>query len=82
MTLWRTVCVEILESGECVVPHKLPQHKADLSTHVNWNDYISDSILSDVDTAVPLSMIREVAKVFEYLPEGFQLQSRVAENYG
>ncbi|MCK4674395.1 MAG: 2-oxoglutarate dehydrogenase E1 component, partial [Gammaproteobacteria bacterium] len=67
----------ILESGECVVPHKLPQHKADLSTHVQWDRYIGDSILKNVDTSVPLSMIREVAKVFEQLPEGFQLQARV-----
>ncbi len=67
----------ILESGECVVPHKLPQHKADRSTHVSWNEYIGDSILKDVDTTVPLSMIREVGKVFEQLPAGFQLQPRV-----
>ena len=67
----------ILESGECVVPHKLPPHKADMSTHVNWNEYIVDSILKDIDTAVPLAMIREVGKVFEQLPAGFQLQPRV-----
>ncbi|NOQ69142.1 MAG: 2-oxoglutarate dehydrogenase E1 component, partial [Gammaproteobacteria bacterium] len=67
----------ILESGECIVPHKLPQHKADMSTHVSWNEYIGDSILKDVDTTVPLSMIREVGKVFEQLPAGFQLQPRV-----
>ncbi len=67
----------ILESGKCVVPHKLPDHKADLSTHINWSDYISDSILLDVDTGVSLTEFRDVAKVFEHLPEGFQLQPRV-----
>ena len=67
----------ILESGECVVPHKLPEHKADLSTHVSWNEFITDSILLDVDTRVPLKKLREVAKVFENIPQGFQLQPRV-----
>ena len=68
---------KILESGDCIVPHKLPEHKADLSTHIDWKEYTTDSILSDVDTTVPLEMIREVGKVFEHLPEGFQLQPRV-----
>ncbi len=67
----------ILESGECVVPHKLPEHLADPSTHVNWNVYLTDSILKDVDTSVPLSRVREVAEVFEKVPEGFLLQARV-----
>ncbi len=67
----------ILESGECVVPHKLPEHKADMSTHVTWDKYLADSILDDVDTTVPLAKIREVAKVMTAIPEGFQLQSRV-----
>jgi len=67
----------ILESGECVVPHKLPEHKADLSTHVSWNKFITDSILLDVDTRVSLKKLREVAKVFERIPQGFQLQPRV-----
>lgn len=68
---------EILESGECVVPHKLPKSKADQSTHINWNQYITDSILKDVDTSVSLKEIREVAKVFENIPGDFQLQPRV-----
>ncbi len=68
---------KILESGECVVPHKLPESEADMSTHVNWNGYLTDSILKDVDTSVSLAEVREVAEVFERLPEGFQLQPRV-----
>jgi 2-oxoglutarate dehydrogenase E1 component len=68
---------EILESGECVVPHKLPESKADLSTHVNWDKYISDSLLKDVDTNVPLSKIREVTEKIDQVPEGFQLHPRV-----
>ena len=67
----------ILESGECVVPHKLPESKADLSTHIDWNGYLTDSVLKDVDTSVSLAKIRQVAEVFERLPEGFQLQPRV-----
>ena len=68
---------KILESGTCVVPHKLPESLADQSTHVKWERYLADSILKDVDTTVPLSVIREVSKVFEKLPENFQLQPRV-----
>jgi 2-oxoglutarate dehydrogenase E1 component len=67
----------ILESGECIVPHKLPEHLADLSTHVDWSGFVTDSILQDVDTSVPLTRIREVAEAFEQIPEGFQLQPRV-----
>jgi len=29
----------ILESGECIVPHKLPEHLADLSTHISWSKF-------------------------------------------
>lgn len=68
---------KILESGQCVVPHKLPEHLADLSTHMEWSGFICDSILQDVDTTVSLARIRQVAKVFESLPAGFQLQPRV-----
>ena len=68
---------KILESGECVVPHKLPESEADISTHVNWARYTTDSILKDVDTSVELSVLREVAKTMNTVPTGFKLQSRV-----
>jgi 2-oxoglutarate dehydrogenase E1 component len=67
----------ILESGECIVPHKLPEHLADLSTHISWSKFITDSILQDVDTTVALANIREVAETFEQVPKDFQLQPRV-----
>ncbi|MFV2003842.1 MAG: 2-oxoglutarate dehydrogenase E1 component [Gammaproteobacteria bacterium] len=68
---------EILESGECIVPHKLPKSEADQSTYISWDEFITDSILKEVETATPLTMLREVAKVFERIPANFQLQSRV-----
>jgi 2-oxoglutarate dehydrogenase E1 component len=68
---------KILESGQCVVPHILPRSKSDQSTHVNWNLYTTDSILKDVDTTVPLDMVREVGETMVHIPDGFQLQSRV-----
>ncbi len=68
---------KILESGECVVPHKLPASKADLSTHMDWSEYTCDSILKEIDTGAALESIREVGKTFEQIPEGFMLQSRV-----
>jgi 2-oxoglutarate dehydrogenase E1 component len=74
--MWHSVR-KILESGECVVPHKLPEFKADLSTHVKWGQYVADSILLDVDTTVSLKTIRQVAKAMNQVPPGFQLQPRV-----
>ena len=68
---------KILESGACVVPHKLPESQADQSTHVKWEKYLSDSILTDVDTSVQLSAIRKVGDVLSQLPENFQLHPRV-----
>ena len=68
---------KILESGECIVPHKLPEFKADLSTHVKWGKYVADSILKDVDTTVSLKTIRKVATAMNQVPRGFQLQARV-----
>ncbi len=68
---------KIMESGQCVVPHKLPEHLADLSTHVDWSNFLTDSILQDVDTTVALEKIREVGEVFEDIPQDFQLQPRV-----
>lgn len=68
---------EILESGECVVPHKLPESQADMSTHVSWGEYTTDSILLEVDTTISLPRMREVAEAMVNVPENFQLQSRV-----
>ncbi len=68
---------QILESGACVVPHKLPESAADSSTYVNWKRYLVDSILKDVDTTVSLARLREVASVMENIPENFQLHPRV-----
>jgi len=59
---------KILESGACVVPHKLPEHLADMSTHVDWSGFLTDSILQDVDTTVALEKVREVGEVFEDIP--------------
>jgi len=68
---------EILEAGECVVPHKLPDSQADLSTHVSWAPFITDSILNDVDTTVSLEQFRHVAKGMNFVPPNFPLQPRV-----
>jgi 2-oxoglutarate dehydrogenase E1 component len=68
---------EILESGECVVPHKLPNSQADQSTHVSWLEYVEDSILADVDTTVSIERFREVATGMNYVPPDFPLQPRV-----
>ena len=68
---------EILESGACIVPHKLPESKADMSTHVKWQQYVTASILDDVDTTVTLQTVRNVGHAINTVPENFRLHPRV-----
>ena len=66
-----------LESGRCVLPHKLPNGIDDNAEHLDWKQYISASLLDDVETGVSIEIIRELAATLEQLPEGFELQDRV-----
>ena len=66
-----------LESGQCVLPHKLPRGGHDEADHLDWKRYTSASLLDDVETGVPIETIRKLAAVLEQLPEGFELQGRV-----
>lgn len=70
---------EILETGECVVPKRLPDSHIIESAPVGWGEYISASTLQDVDTTITLPLMRKVAAAMVYVPDGFQLQSRVAK---
>ena len=69
----------VLEAGECVVPHKLPESEADRSTLINWKKYTSDSVFNGADTTISLETIRELDAKLEHLPEGFVVQPRVAK---
>jgi len=66
-----------LESGRCVLPHKLPNGFHDDAEHPDWKIYTTASLLDDVETGVPIETIRELAATLEQLPEGFELQDRV-----
>ena len=66
-----------LESGRCVLPHKLPGNNHDSVEHPDWGRYTSASLLDDVETGVPIETIRQLAATLEQLPEGFELQGRV-----
>lgn len=66
-----------LESGRCVLPHKLPDSSPDKTMHMDWKPYSSASLLDDVETGVPIETIRKLATALQQLPEGFELQSRV-----
>ena len=66
-----------LESGHCVLPHKLPNASRDYVEHIDWKAYTAASLLDDVETGVPIETIRELAAAMEHLPEGFELQGRV-----
>lgn len=66
-----------LESGHCVLPHKLPNGIHDTAEHLDWKSYTNASLLDDVETGVSIETIRELAVSLEQLPEGFELQGRV-----
>ncbi len=68
---------KMLESGQCVLPHKLPNGIYDSAEHLDWKSYTSASLLDDVETGVSIETIRELAATLEQLPEGFELQARV-----
>jgi 2-oxoglutarate dehydrogenase E1 component len=66
-----------LESGHCVLPHKLPKDSPDTAEHIDWKLYSKASVLEDVETGVSIETIRELAATLEQMPEGFELQGRV-----
>jgi 2-oxoglutarate dehydrogenase E1 component len=66
-----------LETGRCVLPHKLPDGSPDKTMHMDWKPYSKASLLDDVETGVPIETIRKLATTMQQLPEGFDLQSRV-----
>ncbi|UCB54500.1 MAG: 2-oxoglutarate dehydrogenase E1 component [Thiotrichales bacterium] len=66
-----------LESGHCVLPHKLPSGSKGAVIPINWKQYTRASLLDDIETGVPIETIRELAAGIEQLPEGFVLQGRV-----
>jgi len=68
---------QILESGDCVVPHILPEEQIDQSVHIDWHPYMTASILDSVETGVPIKLLREVSAVMTHVPDGVVLNSRV-----
>ena len=68
-----------LETGYCLVPHKLQDEEIDASEHMDWKPYITASILDDTESGVELETIRKISAKLEQLPEGFELQARVAK---
>ncbi len=70
---------DVLEAGNCVVQHKLPDARADRSTLVDWKSYTTASILDETTTAVPLQDLRRLQKLLDVLPDGFLLHDRVAK---
>ncbi len=66
-----------LESGQCVLPHKLPDGSPDTTMHMDWAPYTMASLLDDIETGVSIETMRGLAVILEQLPEGFELQGRV-----
>lgn len=70
---------EVLEAGNCVVPHKLPDEEVDTSDLIDWTPYTCSTTLDDVDTGVSIDEMRRLSDIMQQLPEGFSLNARVAK---
>ncbi len=70
---------QILEAGECVVPHKLPEEKSDQSPHVDWRPFTVQSILDSADTKINMQQLRETGEAMTVVPDGFTLHPRVVK---
>ncbi|MGD8710417.1 MAG: 2-oxoglutarate dehydrogenase E1 component, partial [Ectothiorhodospiraceae bacterium] len=65
-----------LDAQEVVAPHILSGVHNDYA--VDWRPYLEATWEEDVDTSVPLERIRRLQENLESLPEGFELNPRVA----
>ena len=72
---------DVLEAGDCVVPHFIPDDQVDHSKRVDWQQFLSQSINEDVDTTVDTQTIKKVTEVMLDIPDGFELHSRVSKIY-
>ncbi len=70
---------KVLEAGDCVVPHKLPDDEVDTSDLMDWTPYTNCSTLEDVDTGVAVDVMRKLSDTMQQLPDGFSLNPRVAK---
>ena len=70
---------KILEAGDCVVPHKLPEEQVDTSELIDWSPFTNCSTLEDVDTGVAVDVMRKLSDTMQQLPDGFTLNPRVAK---
>ena len=73
---------KVLEAGDCVVPHKLPDEQVDVSDLIDWKPFTNCSTMDDVDTGVAIDVIRKLSDSMQQLPDGFSLNPRVAKIIG
>ena len=73
---------KILEAGDCVVPHKLPDDEVDSSDFIDWKPYTQCSSMEDVDTGVAIDLMRKLSDTMQRLPDGFKLNPRVEKIVG
>lgn len=72
----------VLEDGDCVVPHKLPDEQVDASDLIDWKPFTLCSTMDDVDTGVAIDVMRKLSDSMQQLPDGFSLNPRVAKIVG
>ena len=70
---------KVLEAGDCVVPHKLPDDEVDNSDLIDWTPFTNCSTTEDVETGVAIDEMRKLNDAMQQLPEGFSLNPRVAK---
>ena len=76
-----TAYQKALDAGDSVVPNFLPRENVRYPYYVDWTPYIGKSIPADVDTRVPLELIRQLNDRLSLLPQGFELHPSVAKLY-
>ncbi|MDH3560843.1 MAG: 2-oxoglutarate dehydrogenase E1 component [Gammaproteobacteria bacterium] len=68
-----------LDAGESVTPGVRANNHNGNTIGVDWTPYIGHEWDSPADTAVSLEQLRELSSRLQQLPEGFELNSRVAK---
>ena len=68
-----------LEAGDCMVDEWLPPERAERAFSVDWSRYAGHEWTEPAETAVPQKRIRELAERMLALPEGFEVNARVAK---
>ena len=72
-------CRARLEVGSCMVPGVLGTSEVENPFAVDWKPYLERDWTEPADTTIPLDRLHALSEQLLVLPEGFELNSRVAK---